>query len=63
MRLDLIEQDEILNLSLRELIEIRPAIVACKKNSIREEERRQRRETKKVMDAIDESAKKIVLCD
>lgn len=63
MVLDLIEKDEILNLSSRKSIEVRPVMAMSKRNSIQEEERRQRRETKKVMDAIDEIAKKIALSD
>lgn len=63
MVLDLIEEDEILNLSSREFIEVRPVMAMSKKNIIQETERRQRRETRKVMDAIDEIAKKIALSD
>ena len=60
MVLDLIEENEVLNLSSREFIEVRPVMAMSKKNSIQEVERRQRRETRKVMDAIDEIAKKIL---
>ncbi len=63
MVLDLIEENEVLNLSSREFIEVRPVMAMSKKNSIQEVERRQRRETRKVMDAIDEIAKKIALSD
>ncbi len=61
MALELLDKEDTLNLSLRGFIEVRPAIHIQK--SFSEEERKQRRETKKVMDAIAESARKIALSE
>lgn len=60
MVLELTDKIGVLNLSSREFIEVRPVIFK-KNNDL--EERKQQKETKKMINAINESAKKIASSD